>query len=1523
MADNQRIDLLPEPLAQEAQFILDSQPFSKTTRQADSTESVGTEKMNKSGIERDADSDDEWQVYVGDRGGVGWQTTDGERRVYDDLPPGGIESVDTDQLQDFVEFAGDVDEQERLVAYAEIGLIADASGPEPAQPTEQGNPRVEVGNIAEASERVRQAPAPPSHEFVDNWVPVTDSVVEGTIVELADGDKFANDLPGDGEKAIVTDLPSEGGQDGTAVLADGTSVDITLEDGVFEGTHEIIQAYHDPANQVANGDSEWSDFPLGKIPEPRQSELGFEDGVDIDAVSTDERLSNVFDAAAKRTNARDYGIRGGNTTGAEMDVFEYEDGSIDFGVPAKAYDNITTGVVDSVEEAVRNNRDSPKVIEAFGGNTCETAIVESPEGASYIVKEGLSGQTLEDYTDENRFNNTGVQESAIETIAASYFVGNGDLHYKNLFVTDFGEVAVIDHDDGPSVSVEQAEDLHFIRNRMPNHEIRKQVSDMAVEYATGSRDVPDDISDEHADYIERAVEEAIVTAHDQPGYTVPEEVRPDFPPKYDEPVVDSFAGFDERDDVVVEHPETGIAVDGFVSRIIGSDVGNADGIEVHLEAGARVRILDPDLVFDAPVDARKMDSTRLERETTASQSDTEWLPYFGDRGGVGWQTEDGERREYGNLPPGGADAINEEALAEFFDRYTDTESERNQMRDLLNIDEPILSDTDESDTQDSITPEQAVERFQDTIESTIDFSNRSDVRTDEELSATVWDASLDAVSAGADPETVVTGLRDRLEETESITDTFGADYIIESFVYDHFDPLADSDAPDQQLVREMRGYAENPSEYPDVDVQTESGSFDTTATDLRDEIADVMADEQYKARNLRYDRGQEIFNTIEEHIASGGDPSQAVLALASAYDSNTLDAKTPDDVSRSLFRNFTEEDVSTDAEQALFDELRQFDRIPESYPTEVSDIEQTIVDELFALAQDERDISGRPNVFDVSWFDVSRGDLDGTVAGLLEETDNTDAIVSVIEDTLAEADNESDRARFYHSVTEEIGGRETEFGEATLLAANKSEAFRNIETTRKEDVLTDDQQREWEVIRSEWFFSVYSEDTAPLFKLAAEQTGNIQVPTDDPDVYNVLEGESVDEIDTALFDTAIEYTRDVLREVYGDSVPCYRGLSPEGEPSDAGSTDISRQIEEAAESGKAAEVDHRTLESWSVNPLHARNFAGASEDEDDGIIIKTEIPIEEILIASYAGFLTGSEDEIVAAQSEAGTYAPEQVLTGDEIRAGGDAVELLEQAQRLAQDETPTPMKADPNTAVEIEIADLPPVNWLQTIETDLSADTGAEKSQHESVGVQTAIHSMYPELVEPADVSVETVSIEEDLLAPFARDTQRQVMAGLAFAETVGLLDEPERVQSASIDGQHVLGQYDHRDKSLTIDVATDQQRVNEQMGYSTVDTVADLVVHEMVHAGHSGEMREIIARHDDINSFTEFYNEILDNERFQSHTAEITEDVSEYAAEDAAEFVAEVALDRLKGRDMPAYISSIYDELAGPELNRSELKE
>ncbi len=148
-----------------------------------------------------------------------------------------------------------------------------------------------------------------------------------------------------------------------------------------------------------------------------------------------------------------------------------------------------------------------------------------------------------------------------------------------------------------------------------------------------------------------------------------------------------------------------------------------------------------------------------------------------------------------------------------------------------------------------------------------------------------------------------------------------------------------------------------------------------------------------------------------------------------------------------------------------------------------------------------------------------------------------------------------------------------------------------------------------EVISS-WSGNSKNPETAPLWAVAFED-GESNIPQRVADRIDAQDPEMVDA--TRAY---IEETRKVMKDMFGDSVEVYRGIS--------GSTGT-RNAEIAEDTGGAT-VDHRAIASWSICPDTAKGFA-----HRNGSIVSKEIDIDEIYasFSNAAGF--SSEFEIVAA----------------------------------------------------------------------------------------------------------------------------------------------------------------------------------------------------------------------------------------------------------------------------------------------------
>jgi len=265
---------------------------------------------------------------------------------------------------------------------------------------------------------------------------------------------------------------------------------------------------------------------------------------ELSQMSTSDRLSNAFDYAGNRQGFRESGGKGGNTTGDEMDILEYEDGSRDFATPVNAYRDISTGVVSSPERAVENNQIGPILINQLGGNAAQTDVIEDESGERHIVKEGIEGETVSDYrlrgknyTRDEDIDTEEFRESASETMAAAYFTGNMDLHGGNLIINaEENAMYVIDFDsggyDGTSNKVEDI-DRTFMGNVsqfVDSDMVREFAYDKALEIREDDTDPQNIQRTDMGQYMLDAADKAARQAYIDEDYEygdakIPEELR--------------------------------------------------------------------------------------------------------------------------------------------------------------------------------------------------------------------------------------------------------------------------------------------------------------------------------------------------------------------------------------------------------------------------------------------------------------------------------------------------------------------------------------------------------------------------------------------------------------------------------------------------------------------------------------------------------------------------------------------------------------------------------------------------------------------------------------------------------------------------------------------------------------------------------------------------------------------------------------------------------------------------------------
>ncbi|MFP4218944.1 MAG: KTSC domain-containing protein, partial [Salinarchaeum sp.] len=249
----------------------------------------------------------------------------------------------------------------------------------------------------------------------------------------------------------------------------------------------------------------------------------------------------------------------------------------------------------------------------------------------------------------------------------------------------------------------------------------------------------------------------------------------------------------------------------------------------------------------------------------------------------------------------------------------------------------------------------------------------------------------------------------------------------------------------------------------------------------------------------------------------------------------------------------------------------------------------------------------------------------------------------------------AETAYIHQTESVEVGGQTVESGPvvsdaySTNISEIREAAESELDTESYEHPRLDDthaSQQDFNGWREERDGSLLNSDTAELWGAAIDTTGNDNVPDDaaaDPDtVGDPLPAAEGDEPVTAIGDS-ISVTRETLRETFGDTVPVARGVSGE----------FAEEIREAAENGEDIDIEHRALESWSTFPAHAERFA--QEGDDGGIIIRTEIPVDEVWGSSHTTpGLAEEENELIVGKDGPESYSPENIYTPDD----GDLTDL-------------------------------------------------------------------------------------------------------------------------------------------------------------------------------------------------------------------------------------------------------------------------
>lgn len=148
---------------------------------------------------------------------------------------------------------------------------------------------------------------------------------------------------------------------------------------------------------------------------------------------------------------------------------------------------------------------------------------------------------------------------------------------------------------------------------------------------------------------------------------------------------------------------------------------------------------------------------------------------------------------------------------------------------------------------------------------------------------------------------------------------------------------------------------------------------------------------------------------------------------------------------------------------------------------------------------------------------------------------------------------------------------------------------------------------------SSWSGSSTNQEAAPIWAVAAQE-GEDNIPSELESRVNNVDEEMVD-----ATQAYVDHTREMLRDMFGDSVPIYRGVD-----GDYG-TDKADELE----SNNNMEWNHRAAASWTLNPSTAKGFSYT-----EGTLMCQEVDVEDVLVcfANQAGF--GGEFEMVASGGE-------------------------------------------------------------------------------------------------------------------------------------------------------------------------------------------------------------------------------------------------------------------------------------------------
>lgn len=234
--------------------------------------------------------------------------------------------------------------------------------------------------------------------------------------------------------------------------------------------------------------------------------------------------------------------------------------------------------------------------------------------------------------------------------------------------------------------------------------------------------------------------------------------------------------------------------------------------------------------------------------------------------------------------------------------------------------------------------------------------------------------------------------------------------------------------------------------------------------------------------------------------------------------------------------------------------------------------------------------------------------------------------------------------------------------------------------------------------------SMVDEHTIPLYLSAADEYPNEFLPTrNDPDevldAYHDKTGGVVSQTVTSsspnmdadqhAIQEYREKTVEAFREAFGDTITVFRGYNPD----DHSKGKQAREALQADDPPDTIAIRNGVLNSWSTDPMVAHQFSIWTNEDTPGVVLKRELPVEDIWGASdTAPGLWAKEAEIIAGNpEEVGEFDRENVFLPEEFDPATEARQMVE-----GTDETAEKAAADGETLrLDWELSS---VGWLHRL---------------------------------------------------------------------------------------------------------------------------------------------------------------------------------------------------------------------------------